>query len=328
MLGERLYEHVTDRLFGVPGEWNINQCRTCRLIWLDPMPITEDLPKLYTNYYTHKGSIDSDHRASGLFVKLYRAAQRGYLARKYNYMLNGIGVVGLLLSLIFNLLPNRRIGLDYPFKWLSKSTKGRMLEIGCGAGTLLNTMGNWGWAAEGIDFDSAAVEGAKDAGLDVTQGDLLSQGYDDAAFDAVVISHVVEHLPNPIDTLRECRRILKTAGVLLIITPNSESLGHRLFKRDWRGLEPPRHLKVYNQRAMRELVREAGMGNAQIFSHGRGGIHLLKQSYCLKRYFEAVHDLTVYEYIYLELIWFSGWMMTKCGKDKGEELIMVWHKED
>lgn len=53
--GASLYDNIKDRLFGVPGVWNLKQCSNtqCSLIWLAPMPIKEDLPKLYETYYTH-----------------------------------------------------------------------------------------------------------------------------------------------------------------------------------------------------------------------------------------------------------------------------------
>lgn len=52
--GVPLYDNLRDRLFGVPGSWNIRQCsnRQCELAWLDPMPTRKDISKTYQNYYT------------------------------------------------------------------------------------------------------------------------------------------------------------------------------------------------------------------------------------------------------------------------------------
>jgi hypothetical protein len=49
--GEKLYENMTDDLFGVSGSWSLRKCPNyaCQLIWLDPMPSPEDIPKLYTH---------------------------------------------------------------------------------------------------------------------------------------------------------------------------------------------------------------------------------------------------------------------------------------
>jgi hypothetical protein len=50
--GEPLYAGLTDRLFGAPGEWNLKCCSNsgCGLIWLDPMPLEDDIGKAYENY--------------------------------------------------------------------------------------------------------------------------------------------------------------------------------------------------------------------------------------------------------------------------------------
>jgi SAM-dependent methyltransferase len=87
---------------------------------------------------------------------------------------------------------------------------------------------------------------------------LEDQHYPDASFDAVTLNHVIEHVPDPIQTLRECARILKKDGRLVILTPNSSSLGHRVFKQDWRGLEPPRHLHLFSMQSMRRTLELAG----------------------------------------------------------------------
>src|SRR5215472_9384976 len=51
--GRLLYSGLTDWLFGTPGEWDMLTCTTCRISWLDPQPVSEDIVKLYTQYYTH-----------------------------------------------------------------------------------------------------------------------------------------------------------------------------------------------------------------------------------------------------------------------------------
>ena len=57
--GQFLYSAQPDRLFGAAGSWNLKQCsnRVCGLIWLDPMPLAEDIGKAYASYYTHAEQI-------------------------------------------------------------------------------------------------------------------------------------------------------------------------------------------------------------------------------------------------------------------------------
>ena len=91
----------------------------------------------------------------------------------------------------------------------------------------------------------AAVQVARQRGLEVDCGAVEDQRYPAAAFDAVTLNHVIEHVPDPLATVAECRRLLKPGGRLLMFTPNAGSLAHWMFGRDWRGLEPPRHLHLF-----------------------------------------------------------------------------------
>ncbi len=99
-----------------------------------------------------------------------------------------------------------------------------------------------------MEIDQDAVTIARSLGLEVRCGSLEEQGYPAESFDAVTLCHVVEHLSDPRATIDECFRILKPSGRLVVATPNSDSLSRRLFGKDWRGLEPPRHLMVFSPR--------------------------------------------------------------------------------
>src|SRR5436853_5736794 len=89
--GRMLYSAQQDRLFGASGVWNLKECthRDCGAIWLDPMPVPEDLWKAYANYYTH--SAGSDYKpASGsaqprLLRRVYETIKRGHLANRFGY---------------------------------------------------------------------------------------------------------------------------------------------------------------------------------------------------------------------------------------------------
>jgi SAM-dependent methyltransferase len=128
-------------------------------------------------------------------------------------------------------------------------------------------MANLGWQAHGIDFDEAAVRAAgRFPGLDVRLGDLSSHNFPADHFDAITLSDVIEHLPNPEQVIRECLRILRPGGRIVISTPNIDSFGHRVFGRHWRGLEPPRHLFLYSASALGKIARRSGFMQFSVFS--------------------------------------------------------------
>jgi hypothetical protein len=97
-------------------------------------------------------------------------------------------------------------------------------------------------------------------------------------FDVVTSSHVIEHVFEPDAFLRSVRTNLRDGGMLWLATPNVESIGHRAFGSCWRGLEPPRHIQVFNQRALERLLTEAGFSEVRFHRRGRGARYILNTS--------------------------------------------------
>ena len=166
---------------------------------------------------------------------------------------------------------------------------GRLLEVGCGGGDSLALLQELGWDAEGVDFDPEAVANARAKGLRVRQGDLAGQGYPSSSFDAVIASHVIEHVPDPEALLVEALRVLRPGGTLVLYTPNAASLGRRHYREDWRGLEPPRHLHVFTPQALSALTRRAGFAEVGWGAPERGSVILLA-SRSLRKHGRIVPD--------------------------------------
>jgi SAM-dependent methyltransferase len=104
----------------------------------------------------------------------------------------------------------------------------------------------------------------------VQRGRLAEQRYPDEYADVICMVHVIEHMHEPLDTLRECRRVLKPNGRLLIATPNSASLGHGHFGSNWASLDPPRHLMIFDPPTMRRLLDQAGFDVDWLTTTARG----------------------------------------------------------
>ncbi len=239
--GKLLYHGLTDRLFGAPGKWNLMECTNtqCGLVWLNPMPLQEDIGKAYLNYFTH---ISCNENLQDEVIKkcIWLNAWRVYRTLLY---LTGIRAKRKKRNTMY--LHDRR--------------PGRLLDVGCGAGNFLALMQSKGWDVEGQEVDHKASETAlKTYGIRIRVGRLEDIGYPDDNFDAVVMSHVIEHINDPIAILKECRRILKPGGMLVVVTPNVESFGHRYFKSSYLGLDPPRHLYLFTQRSLRHIAKTAG----------------------------------------------------------------------
>jgi len=278
--GEPLYSAQKDRLFGAGGAWGFSQCsnRQCGLIWVDPMPLAEDIGKAYGNYYTHTDQVVVDQ--SGILRRVFKWMKRGYLAHKYGYPIGHHWPVLIeALGKLLYLFPLRRSGVDEDVRCLHSLPQGRLLDVGCGSGEWLLSMRDLGWQVEGVDFDDNAVKVAAQRGLTIHTASLEVKKFPDQYFDAVTLNHVIEHLPDPVAALKECRRILKENGQLILYTPNSASLGHLVFKVHWRGLEPPRHLHLFDPASMNALLTLAGFTEFSIQTKNSG--YLWKHSFSL-----------------------------------------------
>jgi len=255
--GEMLYQGLQDRLFDAPGKWDFRKCpkRECGLIWLDPMPIEEDIGRAYIKYYTHQGTAPSE---KGFLTRVFRLIREGYLSNEYRYSNPESRYWKEFLGQMIWLFPMRRSESDIAVMYLPALLNGRLLDIGCGSGEFLRQMQDLGWRAEGIDLDEWVANNAKNRGLLVHHGSLGDQNYPDEYFDAITMRHAIEHIHTVSQTLRECQRILKHGGKLMVETPNSDSFGHRVFKKNWIGLDPPRHLHLINSTILKKLVNDAG----------------------------------------------------------------------
>jgi 2-polyprenyl-3-methyl-5-hydroxy-6-metoxy-1,4-benzoquinol methylase len=279
--GATLHDDLRDQLFGIPGTWRMVRCSdpACSVLWLDPAPVEEDLGLAYHRYYTHA---DPDRAPARTLGGPWGWVKQGHLSGRFGYPVPAAGLKRVL-ALLLAPFPTRRENLDRLVMHLPARSRGRMLDIGCGDGSTLDTLAQLGWQVEGVDFDPAAVDGAARRGFHVQLGTLEAQRYPDGVFDAVTACHVLEHVREPGAFLRECHRVLRPGGALVVLTPNARSLGHRQFGRAWRGLEPPRHLQVLTAPALGQLAEQAGFHERRLRSSARMAAFIHRQSRNLER---------------------------------------------
>ncbi|MBX2964934.1 MAG: class I SAM-dependent methyltransferase [Cyclobacteriaceae bacterium] len=201
--------------------FNISVCAGCGLGVTTPRPGDENIGSYYLSdeYISHSGN------SSGVTGVLYKSA--------------------------------RKITLGWKKKLVeSYSSKGHILDYGCGTGEFLQHMQASGWEISGVEPSQVAREKAER----ITQKkvyetvDSLSQ----KKFNVITLWHVLEHIPNPNETLKQFKTLLAESGTVFIAVPNYKSPDAQHYKQHWAGYDVPRHLWHFSSDSMRKLLEANG----------------------------------------------------------------------
>lgn len=254
---EILHEELDDQVFFcAPGMWTLYRCTACGSGYLDPRPTAETIGLAYRQYFTHAPSTRLAYEDLSAVRRLRRALANGYRNARFGTDHQPSSSLGVWL---LRLLPRQRETLDSEARHLRRAVPGAtLLDVGCGNGEFLDLAAKLGWKVEGIDFDPQAVEVARQRGLVVHRGGINT--LDDRAeyYDVITLSHVIEHVHDPLGLLRGCFRLLKPSGRLWLETPNLESTGHTYYGCHWQDLDPPRHLILFTWGSLDSALAQVG----------------------------------------------------------------------
>jgi len=221
---DTLLFRARDYRFGREEEYSVVKCNNCGLIYINPRPTAEFILKLYEADYTPKEIIGTS-----------------LITKTANWKINVKGMLYELYGYIGNL-----------------PRKGKILELGCGEGAILEILSKRGCEVWGVEPNPKAAGICKSKGLNVLCGTLEKANFRDGFFDAVVMSHVLEHLPSPKRALKEVKRVTKPKGRVYIYCPNVESYLSKLFGRYWHGWHIPFHFYGFTKKTILELANDAG----------------------------------------------------------------------
>ena len=207
----------------------IVRCGGCGLVYVHPKPPEEDLRGLYGEYHSRGGGSETDWNR--LMGKVFREA-----ADHLDGMRNGSGPP-------------------------------RLLDVGCGYGGFVSLMRDRGWDAEGVDPSPVTVAAASAKGIPVRLGTFDEFPRSGAAYRAVTMFYVLEHLSDPISALRKVFGLLEPGGALLVRVPDTTpivrllspfGLGDGLY-------DPPFHLFDFPPRVLARMLAGAGFGKIRTF---------------------------------------------------------------
>ena len=229
---------LREMMFGTRDEFDYLECASCGCVQIVDIPAS--MSKYYPATYHSFAPVSRQNKLRRLLTRIRNA-----------YAISRRGIVGRVLSRFFP--------PDTALRSLSeiKLDRGlRILDVGCGAGMLLNALNGLGFRnLLGVDpFLPADVEYAN--GLKLLKRSIHQV---EGQFDLIMFHHAFEHIPDPDSTLDAVRELLAPGGTCIIRIPTVSSYAWRHYGINWVQLDAPRHFYVHSVRSMKILADRAGL---------------------------------------------------------------------
>ena len=144
----------------------------------------------------------------------------------------------------------------------------RLLDVGCGAGNLLQAAQKNSWDAQGVDVSANSIKHIRELGFEGFHGELQKANFPSQHFDVVTAAEILEHLADPRLLLQEVARVLRPGGLFWTTTPHGRGLSARVLGIKWRCVWPPEHLQLFSVAGLKALLREAGFRELRIRTTG------------------------------------------------------------
>lgn len=150
----------------------------------------------------------------------------------------------------------------------------KLLDLGCGAGDLLEAARNNGWHAQGVDVATHVVNHVRQRGFEVFEGELHEAAFPSRYFDVITAAELLEHIFDPRALLQEVARILRPGGLFWTTTPHARGISARMLGLKWRCIWPPEHLQLFSIRGLKALLREAGFRDMHVDTTGGNPVEI------------------------------------------------------
>jgi SAM-dependent methyltransferase len=194
------------------------RCLECGLERIDPPPTLEELAHYYNESY-----------ASGLY------------------------------SLFLQEVRMKQMTAEHRMKSVRRhAAPGRLLDLGCANGVLVESACKAGYEAEGIDLSPIAVEEGRARGLKLSVS-TIEEWQPEHRYNVITGYDILEHVLDPLDFMQNVHRLLEPDGIAIISVPNSHSVFARLMRKNWWFYIPEEHLTYFHKGSIERLFRRAGL---------------------------------------------------------------------
>jgi len=143
----------------------------------------------------------------------------------------------------------------------------KILEIGCLHGHMLFGLRQWGYDVQGADIcDRARQFAGRVYGVDVHEGETPPLERE-SSYDVLIISHVIEHILDPVSFLRQAARFLAPEGIMIVETPGLDTPLYKLFKASYNMVRPPEHISFFDARTLGRALEAAGLAPVKTLTY-------------------------------------------------------------
>ena len=251
-----------DRQWPRRGDFVYHRCGACGLLAQSPLPEEEAIAGFYPDAYPAR----LEEREPNLDKVVNRWAIAGFYGV-------GSGARPGWRRAVFRALSGRILR-----DALEPHGDNRLLDVGCGGGALLALHRRLGWTVAGVEPHPRAAARCRARGLPVHAGS-LADAPDWGPFDVVLLSHVLEHVRDPLALLQQAAARLAVGGRIVVVTPNARALGLAWFGSAWFALEAPRHLMLFDSHTIRKLAADAGLRVGALSTRGDRGVLCASRQY-------------------------------------------------
>jgi len=210
-------------------ENSLLRCKKCGLIFVHPQPSPNDIKKIYNSQYFQNQ--DSNSLGYENYIK-----DRPNIVKTFEKRLKNI-------KKLLNFQPGVKV-----------------LDIGCAAGFFLEAAKSKGFDAYGVEISEYASRIAKNnlSPEKIFNGTLAQVKLPDNSFGLITMWDCIEHIADPEGELSKIYDLLCGDGLLVLTTPNTSSLAHKIFKQKWMGYKDKEHLYYFSDKNLSLLLKIAG----------------------------------------------------------------------
>jgi 2-polyprenyl-3-methyl-5-hydroxy-6-metoxy-1,4-benzoquinol methylase len=215
-------KEATDQLLTKQG-FSIVKCCNCGFVYVNPRVENQQLTSIYRhNYFANK--------------------DYGYVSYEQEKRLR---------------VKNFERWLQDADKYITETKPFFALDVGCAAGYCLELMNAKGWKTKGLELDEEMCM-ALQQGFDISRS-LLEDFITEDQFSVITLFDVIEHIPNIDKAFGKLNSLLTKDGVIIMVTPNYNSLQRKLLGKKWFQYKPIEHIQYFTSKSLNTFADRNGL---------------------------------------------------------------------